>query len=199
MGAPVEVGQVIKGKYRVDRVLGAGGMGVVVEAHHVALEQRFAIKFLLPAMLAHPEIVERFAREARAASRLESDHVARVVDVDALEDGTPFMVMEFLEGNDLSVVRREKRPLPPHVAVRYMLEACEALVEAHGAGIVHRDLKPSSVPSEKRGGGLVVFSTARASATSRRSRSARELRLLAPYIACADSRELIQCDEGPIA
>ncbi|HEY4118024.1 MAG TPA: serine/threonine protein kinase, partial [Byssovorax sp.] len=94
MGAPVEVGQVIKAKYRVDRALGAGGMGVVVEAHHVALEQRFAIKFLLPAMLAHPEIVERFAREARASSRLESDHVARVVDVDALEDGTPFMVME---------------------------------------------------------------------------------------------------------
>jgi serine/threonine-protein kinase len=145
VSCPVEPGQVLKGKYVIDRVLGAGGMGVVVAARHVALEQRFAIKFLLPAMLAHREIVDRFAREARALSRLEGDHVARVFDVDTLEDGTPFMVMEFLDGHDLSVVRRERRPLPVHVAVAFILEACEALAEAHAVGIVHRDLKPANL------------------------------------------------------
>jgi len=147
------LGSVIRGKYRIDRILGKGGMGVVVGAQHLALDQRVAIKFLLPAMLEHPVVVERFAREARAASRIQSDHVARVMDVDALEDGTPFMVMEYLEGSDLSSVRKTGQPLPAHVAVGYLLEACEAVGEAHRAGIVHRDLKPANLFLSKREGG----------------------------------------------
>ena len=92
-------GTVIKGKYRVERVLGAGGMGIVVAAHHLALDRLVALKVLRPELASHPEIVDaRFAREAQAASKIESDHVARVMDVDALEDGTPFLVMEYLEG-----------------------------------------------------------------------------------------------------
>jgi len=153
MPSPIQPGQVIKGKYRVDRVLGEGGMGVVVAGSHVGLGQRVAIKFLHPAMLAHPEIVERFAREARAASRLESDHVARVTDVDTMEDGAPFMVMEYLEGSDLSTVRATGQPLPLHVAVGYILEACEALGEAHALGIVHRDIKPANLFLAQRSGG----------------------------------------------
>jgi eukaryotic-like serine/threonine-protein kinase len=153
MSADIRTGQVIKGKYVIDRVVGEGGMGVVVAARHVTLDQRFAIKFLRPAMLVHKEITERFVREARAASRLESDHVARVIDVDTLADGALFMVMEYLEGSDLSTVRREKRPLAADVAVRYLLEACEALVEAHATGIVHRDLKPANLFLARRLGG----------------------------------------------
>jgi serine/threonine-protein kinase len=145
MSAPVQEGDVIRQKYRVDHVLGEGGMGVVVAAWHLRLEQHVAIKFLRPAMLAHPQVVERFLREARAASKIESDHVARVLDVDTLDDGTPFMVMEHLDGSDLSHVRREGAPLPVDEAVRYVLEACEAIAEAHGAGIVHRDLKPANL------------------------------------------------------
>jgi serine/threonine protein kinase len=153
MPSPVQPGQVIRGKYQVERVLGEGGMGVVVAGRHVGLGQRVAIKFLQPAMLQHAEIVERFAREARAASRLESDHVARVTDVDTMEDGTPFMVMEYLEGQDLATVRASGQPLPLHVAAGYVLEACEAFGEAHALGIVHRDIKPANLFLAKRGGG----------------------------------------------
>jgi serine/threonine-protein kinase len=147
------LGRVVKEKYRIDRVLGEGGMGVVVAAHHVALDQRVAIKFLLPEMLAHNEVVERFAREARAASKIQSDHVARVTDVDTLEDGTPFMVMEYLEGSDLSSVRREGRALPAAAAVDYLLQACEAIGEAHRMGIVHRDIKPANLFLARWSGG----------------------------------------------
>src|SRR5689334_10955723 len=108
----VQPGDVIREKYRVEGVLGEGGMGYVVAAWHLALNQRVAIKLLKPDVQSHLEVVERFIREARATSQIESLHVARVMDVDTLEDGTPYLVMEYLEGRDLSSVRREKRPLP---------------------------------------------------------------------------------------
>src|SRR5579863_4845167 len=145
MAQLVQPGDVVCGKYRVERVLGQGGMGLVVSAWHLKLEQRVAIKLLLPEWLAYPELVERFLREARAASRIESDHVARVLDVDALPDGAPFMVMEHLEGTDLSAVRAGGTPLPPERAVAYVIEACKAVAEAHRLGIVHRDLKPANL------------------------------------------------------
>ncbi len=143
--APVEVGQILAGKYRIDRVLGAGGMGVVVAATHVHLDQRVAIKFLLPAALANADVVARFQREARAAVKIQSEHVARVIDVGTLESGAPYMVMEYLEGVDLSQRIAEERTLPVADVVRFVLEACEALAEAHAAGIVHRDLKPANL------------------------------------------------------
>src|SRR5438046_2570913 len=101
-GAPVRAGQVLAGKYRVERVLGQGGMGVVVAATHLHLNQRVALKFLLPEVLHSPEVVARFAREAQATGRIKSEHVARVVDVGMLETGAPYMVMEYLEGSDLA-------------------------------------------------------------------------------------------------
>ena len=99
--SPVAIGSTIAGKYRVERVLGQGGMGVVVAAMHVELDQRVAIKFLLPDALRDAEWVSRFAREAQAAARIQSEHVARVFDVGTLDTGAPYMVMEYLEGRDL--------------------------------------------------------------------------------------------------
>src|ERR1700722_14972852 len=100
--AGVREGDTIAGKYRVERVLGVGGMGLVVAARHIQLDERVAIKLLHPAMLADERSVARFLREARAAVRIKSEHVVRVFDVGALDDGTPYMVMEFLEGSDLT-------------------------------------------------------------------------------------------------
>jgi serine/threonine-protein kinase len=142
---PVANGDVLAGKYRVDRILGVGGMGVVVAATHLQLDQKVALKFMLPLGLAQPELVERFSREARAAVRLKSDHVARVLDVGTLESGSPYMVMEYLDGSDLGALVEGQGPLPVYAAVDYVLQACDAVAEAHSLGIVHRDLKPRNL------------------------------------------------------
>ncbi|MGO9712327.1 MAG: serine/threonine protein kinase [Polyangiaceae bacterium] len=148
----VREGDILAGKYRVDRILGVGGMGVVVAAHHVQLDDHVAIKFLLPEMLNNAECVLRFAREARAAVKIKSEHVARVTDVGKLESGSPYMVMEFLEGEDLSAWI-SRGPLRIEQAVDFVLQACEAIAEAHSLGIVHRDLKPANLFCIKRPGG----------------------------------------------
>ncbi|MDB4993786.1 MAG: Serine/threonine-protein kinase pkn3 [Myxococcaceae bacterium] len=142
---PVAAGSMLAGKYRIDRVLGEGGMGVVVAATHMELDQKVAIKFLLPAALANAEVVSRFSREARAAARIRGEHVARVIDVGSLDGGAPYIVMEYLEGKDLSALLIERGPLPITDTVSYVLQACEALAEAHNAGIVHRDIKPANL------------------------------------------------------
>jgi eukaryotic-like serine/threonine-protein kinase len=144
MNEPRE-GDVLAGKFRIERVLGVGGMGMVVSAMHLHLDERVAIKFLLPEALTNAEAVARFGREARAAVKIKSEHVARVIDVGALENGAPYMVMELLRGQDLSNVLRERGALPIALAVQYVLQACEALAEAHAIGIVHRDLKPANL------------------------------------------------------
>jgi eukaryotic-like serine/threonine-protein kinase len=138
-------GDVLVGKYRIDKVLGAGGMGVVVAAHHLHLDEKVAIKFLLPETLCNQEAVARFAREARAAAKIKSEHVARVRDVATLENGAPYMVMEHLVGGDLQRWLEERGPLPIDLAVEFVLQTCEVLAEAHGLGIVHRDLKPANL------------------------------------------------------
>jgi serine/threonine-protein kinase len=138
-------GDVLAGKFRIEQVLGVGGMGMVVSAMHLHLDERVAIKFLLPEALANAEAVARFGREARAAVKIKSEHVARVTDVGALETGAPYMVMELLRGQDLSVLLRERGALSVALAVQYVLQACEALAEAHAIGIVHRDLKPANL------------------------------------------------------
>ncbi len=154
---PVQPGDVLGGKFRVERVLGVGGMGVVCAATHLQLGQLVALKFMLRPGLAHPESVARFEQEARAAVRLKSDHVARVTDVGKLEDGAPYMVMEYLEGMDLDAVLQKNGPLPIATAVDYLLQACEAIAEAHGLGIVHRDLKPKNLfLTTKLGGRAMV-------------------------------------------
>jgi serine/threonine-protein kinase len=138
-------GTVFDGKYRVERVLGCGGMGVVLAATHLKLDQPVAIKVVLPELAGNPEVVERFLREGRAAVKIRSEHVARVMDVESTEDGTPYMVMEYLEGSDLSQVVEKRGALPVTESVGHVLQACEAVAQAHALGIVHRDLKPANL------------------------------------------------------
>jgi tRNA A-37 threonylcarbamoyl transferase component Bud32 len=140
----VRANEVLAGKYRITRMLGEGGMGIVVEAVHLGLGHRVALK-LLRSELVRAEHRERFFREARAAGSLRSEHVVAIKDVDTLPDGTPFLVMEYLEGADLGRVVHERGPLPPEEATDYVLQACHALAEAHSRGIVHRDLKPPNL------------------------------------------------------
>jgi hypothetical protein len=138
-------GAVLRGKYRIDRVLGEGGMGVVLLATHLKLDQRVAIKVLSPAIQKRPHLQARFAREARAASKLRNEHVVRVLDVDETEDGLPFLVMELLVGMDLDALLRREGPLTAARAAEYVLQACEGVAEAHAVGIIHRDLKPANL------------------------------------------------------
>ncbi|WP_437332146.1 serine/threonine-protein kinase [Sorangium sp. So ce394] len=142
---PVQPGDILAGKYRVERLLGTGSMGVVVAAVHVELGQRVAVKFMRSAHDVDAGARARFLREARAAVRLRSQHVARVFDVGTLEGGAPYIVMEFLEGRDLAALLRERGALSLDDAVEYVLQTCEAVGEAHAAGIVHRDLKPANL------------------------------------------------------
>ena len=162
----------LAGKYRLSRVIGQGGMGVVVAATHAQLEERFAIKLLLPDALQNAETVARFQREARAAVRIKSEHVARVIDVGnvdyaaaqlqaelgvPLAPGAPFMVMEYLEGQDLSGVLKATGPLSVTDAVVYLAQAIEAIAEAHSLGIIHRDLKPSNLFLTRRPDGTPMI------------------------------------------
>ena len=143
--SPVSEGQVLAGKYRVEKVLGSGGMGVVVAAWHLELEQRVAVKFLHPLAMERPDTAERFRREARSAAKIRSEHVARVIDVGIMEGGLPYMVMEFLDGHDVSEEMQRAGLLAIPDAIHFVLQALEALAEAHSAGIVHRDLKPANL------------------------------------------------------
>ena len=140
-------GELIAGKYRIDRKLAEGGMGVIYEGLHIQLDERVAIKFLrddIPA-LAHADAVQRFVREARASIKIRSEHVVRILDVSAADARTPYMVMELLEGQDLDQRLEHGGALPPLEAVDFVLQACEALAEAHQRGIIHRDLKPANL------------------------------------------------------
>jgi serine/threonine-protein kinase len=145
MERDVQVGQLIAGKYRVQQLLGRGGMGVVMAALHEQLNQRVALKFLTDDAYQQPEAVTRFLREARSAVQIQSEHVARVMDVGTLESGAPYIVMEYLRGLDLKEVSTRRGPLPISEAVDFVLQACDAVAEAHSLGIVHRDLKPSNL------------------------------------------------------
>jgi len=153
-GAMPAAGEVFEGKYLVERVLGAGGMGVVLAAMHLHLQQRVAIKLMRPELAKEPATVERFVREGRAAVKIRSEHVARVLDVGVREGGEPYIVMEFLEGADLGNLVETHGPLPVATAVDYVTQACEALAEAHAHGIVHRDVKPSNLFLTTRADGL---------------------------------------------
>src|SRR5262245_49724167 len=113
-------GDLIAGKYRVERILATGGMGIIVAAHHTSLPQRVAVKFLLPAMLTLPNARERFLREAKAAASIRSDHVAQIFDVGVVESGVPYMVMEYLAGVDLHTFLNSHGPIPAEEAVDYV-------------------------------------------------------------------------------
>jgi eukaryotic-like serine/threonine-protein kinase len=145
MATRVQTGDILAGKFRVERILGRGGMGVVVSATNLDLDTPVALKLLRGDVRDRPDMVARFRREARAAAKLRSEHIARVYDVGSLADDTPYIVSELLEGRDLSALTTERGPLPPATAVDYLLQACLGIAEAHAKGIVHRDLKPANL------------------------------------------------------
>lgn len=139
-------GDLVDGKYRIHDVVGEGGMGIVVSARHVVDGREVAIKYLRPELGDDAEIVARFRQEARVTSGLRSEHVVRCLDEGTLESGAPYMVMELLTGIDLGqLMARRKAPLALNDALDYVLQACDALAEAHAHGIVHRDLKPENL------------------------------------------------------
>ncbi|WP_394827861.1 protein kinase domain-containing protein [Pendulispora albinea] len=156
MSVSPEVGVILAGKYRVERVLGAGGMGVVVAARHLQLESLVALKLMVPAALDVEGSAERFRREAQAVARLRGEHIAHVTDFGILDTGRPYIVMEFLDGADLDTVLNARGRLPAREAIDYVIDVCKAMVEAHDAGIVHRDLKPHNLFRTNRPDGTTL-------------------------------------------
>ena len=145
MAHRLQPGDIVADKYKVEHVLGRGGMGLVLAAEHMQLRERVALKFLTSKTDRDSASNERFMREARVTAKLRSEHAARVTDFGVLDDGTPFMVMEYLEGRDLKQELAAGGPMPVEVVVEYLVQACMGLAEAHARGIVHRDLKPSNL------------------------------------------------------
>ncbi|HEY4012727.1 MAG TPA: protein kinase [Polyangiaceae bacterium] len=150
----VHAGKLVAGRYRIGRVIGAGAMGTVVEAREVNLDRKVAIKFLKPDALGDANAVARFFVEARSAAQLASDHAVRVYGVDTLDDGAPYIVMEYLEGCDLAEwLSKKHKSTSVAQAVQFVLQACDALDEAHRRGIIHRDVKPANLFAVDREGG----------------------------------------------
>ncbi len=154
---PLEPGTVLLGKYRIERLLGKGGMAAVYLAHHEMLQQDVAIRILLPDIAEKAENAARFLNEARAAVRLRNEHVAAVMDVGVLEESTAYIVLEYLEGSDLEQVLEASGPLAWPDVVDYVLQALEAVAQAHALGIVHRDIKPSNLFLAKRPNGTPIL------------------------------------------
>jgi serine/threonine-protein kinase len=150
----VREGEVLAGKYRVERIPGRNGLGVVVQVRHLELGQEVTLKFLVPDACAYPEFVQRFVREARAAVKIQGEHVARVTDVGRLDSGAPYMVREYLRGPDLAEVLKVRGPLPVEEAVDYVIQACEGVAEGHALGVVHRNLRPTSLVVTRRSDGM---------------------------------------------
>lgn len=140
----LEQGDIV-GDYCVEKLIGIGGMGMVAAATHVDTGKRVALKVMLPKVTADENLRRRFIREARAASRIESRHIAHVFDVGEADNGAPFMALELLDGKTLSDVIRDRAPLELEEAVDYLLQACAGVAAAHARGIVHRDIKPSNL------------------------------------------------------
>jgi serine/threonine protein kinase len=141
----LSVGTIVADKYRVERVLGSGGMGLVVEARHIELGQAVALKVLHDTALADSDSVQRFFREAQATAALESEHVVRVHDLGRMSSGSPFIVMERLTGRDLADLLEDWGLFSVELAVECVRQAAVGLAEAHAANIVHRDIKPSNL------------------------------------------------------
>ncbi len=138
-------GMVVAGKFRLERVLGEGGMGVVYAAVHLDLLKHVAVKIIRDELASRADVVGRMLNEARTAARLRSEHVASVLDVGQTETGAPFIVMEYLDGCDFASHLASVGRLAPETAVLYLLQACEAVAEAHAEGIVHCDIKPENL------------------------------------------------------
>ena len=154
---PLKPGELVAGKYLIDRVLGMGGMGAVFAAADQVTGQRVAIKCLLPIFADNHDVRTRFLREGSATMRLKSEHIAQVSSTGTLDDGVPFIVMEHLDGRDLRTVVRGSGPLDVGTAAAYVAQVCEALAEAHALGIIHRDLKPANLFLTRRPSGAALI------------------------------------------
>ncbi len=150
-------GEILAGRYQVEKIIARGGMGIVVAAKHIQLGQRVAIKVLFHQSGNAAQSVARFLTEAKASALLKSEHVVKVSDVGTLDSGAPFMVMELLEGADLATVLEQEGKLPAPIAVDFVLQAIEGLAAAHAANIVHRDLKPGNIFRSSRGDGSTII------------------------------------------
>ena len=148
-----QVGDVVAGKYKIERLLGRGGMGVVFAARHEVLHQPVAIKFPTESLLESESAVARFLNEGRAAAKIRSEHVARVLDVDTIPSGLPYIVLEYLHGCDLAALLSQEHFVPMRQSVDYLMQALEAVAEAHSLGLVHRDLKPANLFLVQRSNG----------------------------------------------
>jgi serine/threonine-protein kinase len=148
-----ERGETIAGKYVIEAPCGRGGLAVVLSAMHLELDRRVAIKVLLPEWARDAEVVRRFEREGRTATRIKSEHVVRVFDVGTLESGAPYLVLEYLEGHNLEDIVTNWGPVAVPTAIDWVLQAAEAIAEAHAHGIVHRDLKPANLFLTRRADG----------------------------------------------
>jgi serine/threonine-protein kinase len=199
----LRVGATFAGRYVVEAMLGEGGMGVVLLAIHKSLGQRVALKVIQPEFAEHAEIRARFERESRSVAKLRSDHVVRVFDAGvAAESGAPFMVMEFLEGEDVETLVRREGKLSPSRAAEVVLQACDALAEAHEKGIVHRDLKPANLYAVRRPNGELFIkvldfgiSKLRGSATSVAMTSANQILGSPSYMSPEQYRHADAVDE----
>src|SRR5258708_2184772 len=150
-GPEALVGATLSGRYLIERLLGEGGMGAVYQAEHTHMRKRLAVKVLHPEMSRLPEVVARFEREAMAAAHIDHPNVAAATDFGKLEDGSFFLVLEYVEGTNLFDVIG-KGPLEPVRALHIAHQIASALASAHALGIVHRDLKPENVMLVERGG-----------------------------------------------
>lgn len=143
------MGTVLEQRYVVEGELGSGGLGLVYKARHLALDAPVAIKVLRPEYAYDDEFVARLREEARLAAQLKSDHLVRVLDVGDMEPGTIYVVLEYVEGHDLETELAHRGRLPIEDAVRYALDVCAALSEAHSRGVIHRDIKPENLLLER--------------------------------------------------
>jgi len=151
--AQARIGQVIGGNYRIVRYIGSGGSSHVFQVEHLRLGKAFALKLLREGLDSSRRATQRFRREAKAIARLNSEHIVSVVDCGELDDGTPYLVMELLEGEDLRSLLEREGALPPRRALQIVIEACRGLTVVHGAGLVHRDLKPENLFITRRATG----------------------------------------------
>ena len=174
--ASYATGRVLAGRYRIERLIGMGAMGVVLAARHLGLETRVAIKAILPEMQNIPGALSLFEREAKAAVTIHSEHVAQVFDVGTDDDLGPYIVMEYLEGRDLRAVLELEGPIPLRRAIDYVLQACEAAAAAHAQGVIHRDIKPENLFLTRQGDLEIVklldFGVSKAAITRRLVNSA---------------------------
>jgi serine/threonine-protein kinase len=157
VGSLPDVGDLVADKYRIARMVGRGAMGAVFAARDEALGRSVAVKMMCEQHADSPELVGRFVNEARAAARLESEHVARIFDVGQTDGGHPFIVLELLDGEDLSQILASRGPLQVSELTGWIVQALEAIAEAHSLGIVHRDVKPANLFLARRRDGTSII------------------------------------------